>query len=119
MREGDFVICTKNNWGLGLQNGSMGRIVSVEHHGDVQLGKIEWDDGVVRGFNDALLDDLELGYALTVHKSQGSQWKRVVVCLPKSSRMVDRSLIYTAVTRAQSEVQFAQRLFFEFWGMLF
>jgi exodeoxyribonuclease V alpha subunit len=104
LREGDLVICTRNNWDLGLQNGSMGRIVSVEHHGDDQIGTIEWDDGVVRGFNDVLLDDLELGYALTVHKSQGSQWKRVVVCLPQGSRMVDRSLIYTAVTRAQAEV---------------
>ena len=104
LREGDLVICTQNNWDLGLQNGSMGRIVSVEHHGDDQIGTIEWDDGVVRCFNDVLLDDLELGYALTVHKSQGSQWKRVVVCLPQGSRMVDRSLIYTAVTRAQAEV---------------
>ena len=104
LKEGDLVICTRNNWDLGLQNGSMGRIVSVEHDGDDQIGKIEWDDGVVRRFNEALLDDLELGYALTVHKSQGSQWKRVVVCLPQGSRLVDRSLIYTAVTRAQSEV---------------
>lgn len=104
LREGDLVICTRNHWDLGLQNGSMGKIVSVEHHGDDQIGQMEWDDGVVRGFNDALLDDLVLGYALTVHKSQGSQWKRVVVCLPRSSTMVDRSLIYTAVTRAQTEV---------------
>ncbi len=104
LREGDLVICTRNHWDLGLQNGSMGRIVSVEHHGDDQIGQIEWDDGLVRGFDEALLDSLELGYALTVHKSQGSQWKRVVVCLPCSSKMVDRSLIYTAVTRAQSEV---------------
>lgn len=104
LREGDLVICTKNHWNLGLQNGSMGKIVSVEHHGDDQIGQIEWDDGVVRGFDEAMLDSLELGYALTVHKSQGSQWKRVVVCLPQGSRMVDRSLIYTAVTRAQSEV---------------
>ena len=101
LQEGDLVICTRNNWDLGLQNGSMGKIVSVEHHGDNQIGQIEWDDGVVRGFDEALLDDLELGYALTVHKSQGSQWKRVVVCLPRGSKMVDRSLIYTAVTRAQ------------------
>lgn len=104
LREGDLVIFTRNHWDLGLQNGSMGKIVSVEHHGDDQIGQIEWDDGVVRGFDEALLDSLELGYALTVHKSQGSQWKRVVVCLPSSSKMVDRSLIYTAVTRAQSEV---------------
>jgi exodeoxyribonuclease V alpha subunit len=104
LREGDLVICTRNNWDLGLQNGSMGKIVSVEHDGDDHIGKIEWDDGVVRGFDEALLDNLELGYALTVHKSQGSQWNRVVVCLQRSSKMVDRSLIYTAVTRAQSEV---------------
>jgi exodeoxyribonuclease V alpha subunit len=104
LREGDLVICTRNNWDLGLQNGSMGKILSVDHHGEDQIGLIEWDDGVVRGFDEALLDDLELGYALTVHKSQGSQWRRVVVCLPQGSRMVDRSLIYTAVTRAQSEV---------------
>lgn len=104
LREGDLVICTRNHWDLGLQNGSMGKIVSVDHHGDDHIGKIEWDDGVVRGFDEALLDNLELGYALTVHKSQGSQWKRVVVCLPRSSTMLDRSLIYTAVTRAQTEV---------------
>lgn len=104
LREGDLVICTKNHWDLGLQNGSMGRIISVEHHGEDQIGEIEWDDGIVKSFDEVLLDDLELGYALTVHKSQGSQWKRVVVCLPQGSRMVDRSLIYTAVTRAQSDV---------------
>ena len=73
------------------------------HREDV-LGYIEWDDGQLRDFDAAFLDSLELAYALTVHKSQGSQWRRVIVCLPTSSRLVDRSLVYTAVTRAQSHV---------------
>lgn len=55
-------------------------------------------------FGSYMLDCLELAYALTVHKSQGSQWRRVIVCLPRSGRMVDRSLVYTAITRARAEV---------------
>ena len=103
LKEGDLVICTRNHWDLGIQNGSMGRLLRAE--GDSkQIGEIEWDDGEVRPFDVALLDCIELGYALTVHKSQGSQWKRVIVCLPSNSRMIDRSLVYTALTRAQQEV---------------
>jgi exodeoxyribonuclease V alpha subunit len=104
LREGDLVICTANHWDLGLQNGSMGRILSMQGKFEEALGYIEWDDGHIREFDVAFLDSLELAYALTVHKSQGSQWRRVIVCLPSSSRLVDRSLIYTAITRAQSEV---------------
>jgi len=104
LRERDLVICTSNHWDLGLQNGSIGRIVSMKGHREDALGYIEWDDGQLREFNAAFLDSLELAYALTVHKSQGSQWRRVIVCLPAGSRMVDRSLVYTAITRAQSQV---------------
>lgn len=104
LREGDLVICTENHWDLGLQNGSIGRIISTSSNVDEALGAIEWDDGQLREFNSDLLDSLELAFALTTHKSQGSQWKRVLVCLPSSSRMIDRSLIYTAVTRAQTQV---------------
>jgi len=104
LRERDLVICTSNHWDLGLQNGSIGRIVSMKGHREDALGYIEWDDGQLREFDAAFLDSLELAYALTVHKSQGSQWRRVIVCLPTGSRLVDRSLIYTAITRAQSEV---------------
>lgn len=104
LRESDLVICTTNHWDLGLQNGSIGRIVSRSGNVEDALGYIEWDDGQVREFDVAFLDSLELAYALTVHKSQGSQWRRVIVCLPASSRLVDRSLVYTAITRAETEV---------------
>jgi len=105
LREGDAVICTANHWDLGIQNGSMGTVLNVaDDEQERSLGEVKWDDGVIRPISEDLLDDLELGWALTVHKSQGSQWRRVLVCLPTSSRLVDRSAIYTAVTRVRSQV---------------
>lgn len=103
-REKDFVICTKNLWEAGLQNGSIGQIVSIDDSDlDSVSGVIAWDDGEGRPFNLDLIEHLELAYALTIHKSQGSQWRRVILCIP-SARMADRSLIYTGVTRATEAV---------------
>jgi exodeoxyribonuclease V alpha subunit len=103
-REGDFVICTKNFWEKGLQNGSIGQIKHIgEIDQDDVSGEIAWDDGEVRSFDQDLIGHLELAYALTIHKAQGSQWRRVVVCL-KGSAVLDRSLIYTALTRATKQV---------------
>jgi exodeoxyribonuclease V alpha subunit len=50
-----------------------------------------------------MFDDLELGYAITVHKAQGSPWPRITIPVMKS-RVLDRTLLYTAITRAQREV---------------
>ncbi len=109
--EGDLVICSHNHWELGIQNGSMGRLIKVMDTTEANntgeptaIGMIEWDDGEVRPLSEELLDSLELGYAITVHKSQGSQWQRVITCLPTGSRMLDRSLVYTALTRSQKDV---------------
>lgn len=111
---GDPVLCTRNLWDRGLQNGSLGVVTKVEEEplallsdeGELQayaLAWVEWDDGVVRPIVEAMLDDIELGYAITIHKAQGSQWQRVIVPLT-GRRLLDRTLIYTAVTRAQSQV---------------
>ncbi len=111
---GDPVLCTRNMWGRGLQNGSLGVIVEVDdvpqmltdEDGAVTepaLAWVLWDDGVRRPVVEAMLDDLELGYAITVHKAQGSQWPRVIVPLT-GHRLLDRTLVYTAVTRAQKQV---------------
>lgn len=67
------------------------------------LAWVDWDDGVHRPIVEEMLDDLELGYAITVHKAQGSQWPRVIVPLT-GHRLLDRTLVYTAVTRAQWQV---------------
>jgi exodeoxyribonuclease V alpha subunit len=111
---GDPILCTKNLWNWGLQNGSLGKLVEIEEAPRLlsgpegkelghAIGWIEWDDGERRPVLAEMLEVLELGYALTVHKSQGSQWKRVVVVLT-GSRMLDRTLVYTAITRAQTQV---------------
>lgn len=111
---GDLVLCTRNLWDRGLQNGSLGVVVQVEDEPRMAsttdddkegpaLAWVDWDDGVRRPITEAMLDDLELGYAITVHKAQGSQWPRVIVPLT-GHRLLDRTLVYTAVTRAQRQV---------------
>lgn len=111
---GDQLLCTRNMWDWGLQNGSLGQLVEIEDKPrlltDVDgaeighaIGWVLWDDGERRPVLESMLDELELGYAITVHKAQGSQWPRVIVAIT-GSRMLDRTLIYTAMTRAQSQV---------------
>ena len=111
---GDPVLCTRNMWDRGLQNGSLGIIVEIddvprmltdEDCAEIEpaLAWVQWDDGVRRPIVESMLDDLELGYAITVHKAQGSQWPRVIVPLT-GHRLLDRTLIYTAITRAQTQV---------------
>lgn len=111
---GDQLLCTKNLWDWGLQNGSLGRLTEIEdtprlltNAEGAEIGHaiawVLWDDGERRPILESMLDDLELGNAVTVHKAQGSQWRRVIVVLT-GSRMLDRTLIYTAMTRARSQV---------------
>jgi exodeoxyribonuclease V alpha subunit len=111
---GDQLLCTRNLWEWGLQNGSLGRLVEIEDSPRLltnsegeeighAIGWVLWDDGVRRPILESMLDDLELGNAITVHKAQGSQWPRVIVVLT-GSKMLDRTLVYTAITRAQKQV---------------
>lgn len=113
-RLGDPVVCTRNLWDIGLQNGSLGRLVQIEQqpaalHDDAgaeigrAIGWVVWDDGQRRPVTEALLDYLELAHALTVHKAQGSQWPRVIVPIT-GNRLLDRTLVYTALTRTQTQV---------------
>lgn len=106
----DQVLCTRNLWDQGLQNGSQGRVVEVapevngsEAQADRVLAWVEWDDGIRRAVTLEMLEHLELGFAITVHKAQGSQWRRVVIPV-SDSRLLDRTLLYTALTRAQHQV---------------
>lgn len=112
LRIGDPVICTRNLWEKDLQNGSLGRIKTVnsditstskKDYNRPILGQIHWDDDVIRDVPDSILEDLELSYSITIHKSQGSQFPRVIIPM-RSSRILDRTLIYTAITRAQKQV---------------
>ena len=111
---GDLLLCTRNRWDWGLQNGSLGKLVQIEetprllkNDEGIELGYAlawaMWDDGERRPILESMLDDLELGYAITVHKAQGSQWPRIIVPI-SGNRLLDRTLVYTAVTRAQRQV---------------
>lgn len=108
-RTGDKVMQTKNdyeiNWkrgdekGSGIFNGDIGVITRLNRI----LGEIEIDfDGRVASYNTAMLDNLELAYAATVHKSQGSEFDAVVLpILGGYDKLYFRNLLYTAVTRAK------------------
>ncbi|MFL1484789.1 AAA family ATPase [Marinobacter sp. LN3S78] len=102
LRLNDQVLFTQNHPTEGVQNGSLGKLVSVEQDEDV-VGVVQLDTGETVEIQGALLDALELGYAMTLHKAQGSQFPRVIVLL-KDGRVLDRSWLYTALTRAENEV---------------
>ena len=115
-REGDKVMQIKNNYqieweiknrygiaverGMGIFNGDMGVIRSIR---DItQLMTIEFDEGRTVEYPFKMLDELELAYAITIHKSQGSEYPAVVIPLLGGPKMLmNRNLLYTAVTRAK------------------
>ena len=98
-RVGDKVMQTRNNYDLDVFNGDVGIVAKCEEDaGEVQ---IDFEDrSVLYGLEEA--DDLVLAYAATVHKSQGSEYPAVVMpILPQFFVMLQRNLLYTAVTRAR------------------
>ena len=109
-REGDRVMQTRNNYDLvwertdgnGIFNGDIGVIESIEASDGYM--KIIFDDRSVI-YDISLLDDIEHAYAITVHKSQGSEYPIVVMPTCSEAQMLQtRNLLYTGVTRAQKMV---------------
>ena len=98
--EGDPVIWTRNDYERDLMNGSTGRI--VEAHRDFATVVIDGQEHRLSASDSNLI---ELAYAISVHKAQGSQWPVVIVPVYRS-RILDRTLIYTAATRASEQVVF-------------
>lgn len=95
---GEPVIFGRNDYRLDLRNGSLGTVVEIED--DTLVADF---DGVRHRFQGFALADLSLAYAITVHKAQGSQFRTVVMPIVPG-RLMDRSLIYTALTRATDRV---------------
>lgn len=97
-REGDRVIQTRNNYQTEVFNGEVGRIARVE-----EGGLLVAFEGRTVPLSGEQLREVEPAYAITVHKSQGSEYPAVVIALHGSHRiMLRRNLLYTAVTRASS-----------------
>ena len=102
IRLNDQILFTQNFYDKGIQNGSLGKLVSVENTDGI-FGVAELDTGEQVEINQTILDSIELGYAITLHKAQGSQFPIVIVAL-KSGRITDRAWLYTAITRAENEI---------------
>ena len=113
-REGDRVMQTRNNYdinwyrdsdgkdGYGIFNGDIGVIQRIDLTNSCM--EILFDDRVVN-YDLTLLDDIEHAYAITVHKSQGSEYPVVIIPMCSAAHMLHtRNLLYTAVTRAQRMV---------------
>ena len=115
-REGDKVMQVKNNYqieweiknrygiaverGMGIFNGDMGVIRSIREVLGVMT--VEFDEGRIVEYPFKMLEELELAYAVTIHKSQGSEYPAVVIPLLGGPKMLmNRNLLYTAVTRAK------------------
>jgi exodeoxyribonuclease V alpha subunit len=98
-REGDRVIQLRNNYDKGVFNGSIGRIVAIDSEkARVSVGFEETH----AEYDLAELDELALAYAISVHKSQGSQYPAIVMPIHSSHYlMLRRNLLYTAITRAE------------------
>lgn len=100
-RKGDSVMQMKNNYDKGVFNGDIGIIRLVNE--DMGFMVVDFQDGVSSvKYEEDDLDELALSYATTIHKSQGSEYNTVVIPILNSSYiMLQRNLIYTAITRAR------------------
>jgi exodeoxyribonuclease V alpha subunit len=98
---GEPVIYTRNDPDLDLQNGSVGVVLAADSSTPSVL--VRWDDEGERKLTGIALLYCELAHGITVHKSQGSQYDRVIVVVPRASPILDRALLYTAITRAKTQ----------------
>ena len=115
-REGDKVMQIRNNYqleweirgkngiavqrGIGVFNGDLGIVREINTFGE--LVTVEFEEGKFAEYTFKQLDELELAYAITIHKSQGSEYPAVILPLLAGPKMLlNRNLLYTAVTRAR------------------
>ena len=109
----DKVMQVRNNYDLesmdpsnfddGVYNGDIGRIIELDK--ERESLKIEFYDGNIVSYKKEDIKDLDLSYAITIHKSQGSEFDCVVIpMMPTSFMLLNRNLLYTAITRAKKLV---------------
>ena len=115
-REGDKVMQVKNNYqleweilgrykipvdkGVGVFNGDTGIMTEINEF--AETATVEFEDGRQAQYSFKQLEELELAYAVTIHKSQGSEYPAVILPILSGPRMLmNRNLLYTAVTRAR------------------
>ena len=110
---GDKVMQVRNNYELeslnpddfddGVYNGDIGRIIDIDKN--MESLKVEFYDGNIVSYKKEDVKDLDLSYAITIHKSQGSEFDCVLIpMMPASFMLLNRNLLYTAITRAKKLV---------------
>lgn len=116
LREGDKVMQIRNNYqmeweirgrygipiekGIGIFNGDTGILRTINEF--AEIAEVEFEDGRWAEYSFKQLEELELAYAITIHKSQGSEYPAVVIPILSGPKMLlNRNLLYTAVTRAR------------------
>ena len=109
-RTGDRIMQTKNNYnvvwekadgtvGTGMFNGDVGRIVEIDPSGELLV--VNFDDRIATYTLD-MLNEIDLAYAMTVHKAQGSEYRAVILAVCEGAPMLlTRGVLYTAITRAR------------------
>jgi len=101
--DGKPVMATRNDYSLGLRNGDLG-ITLTDEEGRIRVW-FEKEEGEAVSFHPSRLSHVETSFAVTVHKSQGSEFDNVAIILPgRTSKISTRELLYTAVTRARKRV---------------
>ena len=101
---GDKVIFNTNNYQKGYCNGTEGVITDIQKHTGIIRMTVSTEDDVIF-LTGSELDDIELNYALTAHKSQGGECRNALILIPKKpASMLQRRLLYVEVTRARKNV---------------
>ena len=99
-RLGDKVMQIKNNYEKGIFNGETGKVIDVNT--DMKLITVDFDGNII-DYEQGDFDEIVLAYASTIHKSQGSEYPIVVIPIVRGHyNMMQRNLIYTAITRAKN-----------------
>ncbi|OCG31100.1 exodeoxyribonuclease V subunit alpha [Gilliamella sp. Choc4-2] len=99
------IMILQNSATLGLYNGDIGITLPSEKDSSKMRVYFPFADGVIKGFSPFRLPEHETAYAMTIYKSQGSEFNHVNIILPTDySPLLNRSLLYTAITRAKNSV---------------
>ena len=99
----DLVSLDSGNFDDGVYNGDIGRIIDIDR--ERESLKVEFYDGNIVSYKKEDIKDLDLSYAITIHKSQGSEFECVLIPMMSTAYMLlNRNLLYTAITRAKKLV---------------
>ena len=103
---GDRILVTQNNHPLGYCNGDIGQLRMYPEESTLNLAALDFEDGRTCYIPTIdQMNDLRLGYAITVHKSQGGEYDSVILPLCEYNRnMLTRNLLYTAISRAKKQI---------------